>query len=230
MRRTIELVVNGVRHTVNADPDRTLLTILRDELDLTGAKYGCGEGQCGACTVIMEGVAVRSCRMPAAASAGRHITTIEGLEENGRLHPLQQAFLETGAMQCGYCTPGMIVSGVALLRKNPNPDDDQIAQAMQGNLCRCGDYPRIVAAVHLAAQKMKRRARPLNRNATNSWRALPTASRSIAGRFSKPWAGASWSCLSTPARRRRSPARDAAEAGPLHKRSAPGFTSIRTEP
>jgi aerobic-type carbon monoxide dehydrogenase small subunit (CoxS/CutS family) len=158
MRRTIELVVNGVRHTVNADPDRTLLTILRDELDLTGAKYGCGEGQCGACTVIMEGVAVRSCRMPAAASAGRHITTIEGLEENGRLHPLQQAFLETGAMQCGYCTPGMIVSGVALLRKNPNPDDDQIAQAMQGNLCRCGAYPRIVAAVHLAAQKMKRRA------------------------------------------------------------------------
>ncbi|PYT16995.1 MAG: ferredoxin [Acidobacteria bacterium] len=158
MRRTIELVVNGARHTVNADPDRTLLTILRDELDLTGAKYGCGEGQCGACTVIMEGVAVRSCRMPAAASAGRHITTIEGLEENGRLHPLQQAFLETGAMQCGYCTPGMIVSGVALLRKNPNPDDDQIAQAMQGNLCRCGAYPRIVAAVHLAAQKMKRRA------------------------------------------------------------------------
>jgi aerobic-type carbon monoxide dehydrogenase small subunit (CoxS/CutS family) len=155
MPRTIEIVVNGAHHTVDADPDRTLLTVLRDELDLTGTKYGCGEGQCGACTVIIDGLAARSCQTRAAAVGGRRITTIEGLEQHGRLHPLQEAFLETGGMQCGYCTPGMIVSGVALLSKNAGPSDAEIVQAMQGNVCRCGAYPRIVAAVRLASSRMK---------------------------------------------------------------------------
>lgn len=156
MPRTIELVVNGARHAIDAQPDRTLLSVLRDELDFTGTKYGCGEGQCGACTVMIDGRAARSCQTRAAAAAGHRITTIEGLEENGRLHPLQEAFLEIGALQCGYCAPGMIISGVALLRKNPKPDDAAIARAMQGNVCRCGSYPRIVAAVRLASQRMRK--------------------------------------------------------------------------
>ncbi len=158
MPRTIEIVVNGTRHTVDAEPDRTLLTVLRDELDLTGTKYGCGEGQCGACTVMIDRLAARSCQTRAAAAAGRRITTIEGLEERGRLHPLQEAFLEAGAMQCGYCTPGMIVSGAALLKKNPKPDEAEIIQAMQGNVCRCGAYPRIIAAVRMASAKMGAKA------------------------------------------------------------------------
>ena len=158
MAHTIEIVVNGARRLVDAEPERTLLTVLRDEIDLTGTKYGCGEGQCGACTVMIDGLAARSCQTRIAAVAGRRITTIEGLEEHGRLHPLQDAFLETGAMQCGYCTSGMIVSGVALLNKTANPSDAQIAQGMQGNVCRCGAYSRIVAAVRLAAQKGKRQA------------------------------------------------------------------------
>jgi aerobic-type carbon monoxide dehydrogenase small subunit (CoxS/CutS family) len=156
MPRTVDLLVNGMRHPIEAEPERTLLTVLRDELDLTGTKYGCGEGQCGACTVMIDGLAARSCQTRAVAAAGRRITTIEGLEEHGRLHPLQEAFLEVGAMQCGYCTPGMIVSGVALLNKNENPSDQEIVRAMQGNVCRCGAYARIVAAVRLAAKKMKR--------------------------------------------------------------------------
>ncbi|HWZ34214.1 MAG TPA: (2Fe-2S)-binding protein [Bryobacteraceae bacterium] len=158
MPRTIEIVVNAVRHSIDPKPDRTLLSVLRDELDLTGTKYGCGEGQCGACTVMIDGLAVRSCQTRAAAAAGRSITTIEGLEQHGRLHPLQEAFLEAGALQCGYCTPGMIVSGAALLARNPNPSESEIMQAMQGNVCRCGTYPRIVAAVKLAAQNRKRSA------------------------------------------------------------------------
>lgn len=158
MARTIDLMINGAAHSIDAEPERTLLTALRDELDLTGTKYGCGEGQCGACTVMIDGLAARSCQTRAAAVAGRHITTIEGLEQNGRLHPLQEAFLEAGAMQCAYCTSGMIVSGAALLAKNANPSDVEIVQAMQGNVCRCGAYPRIVAAIRLAAEKMRRRA------------------------------------------------------------------------
>jgi aerobic-type carbon monoxide dehydrogenase small subunit (CoxS/CutS family) len=153
----IELVVNGIQHSVDVDPERTLLSVLREELDLTGSKYGCGEGQCGACTVMIDGLAARSCQTRAAATAGRRITTIEGLEEHGRLHPVQEAFLEAGAFQCGYCTSGMIVSGVALLRKNPNPNEAEIIQAMQGNVCRCGTYPRIVAAMKLASQISKGR-------------------------------------------------------------------------
>jgi isoquinoline 1-oxidoreductase alpha subunit len=140
---------------VNADADRPLLSVLRDDLDLTGAKYGCGEGQCGACTVLVNGSPVRSCITTVGAVASRPIITIEGLERNGRLHPLQEAFLEAGAMQCGYCTPGMIMSGVALLRKNPNPTRDQIIRAMEGNICRCGTYPRILTAIMKAAKTMK---------------------------------------------------------------------------
>jgi aerobic-type carbon monoxide dehydrogenase small subunit (CoxS/CutS family) len=154
----IDLQINGAKHSIDAEPDRTLLTALRDELDLTGTKYGCGEGQCGACTVMIDGRPARSCQTRAAAVAGRHITTVEGLEEHGRLHPLQEAFLETGAFQCGYCTSGMIVSGVALLAKNSNPSEAEILQAMQGNVCRCGAYPRIIAAIKLASDKLRRSA------------------------------------------------------------------------
>jgi aerobic-type carbon monoxide dehydrogenase small subunit (CoxS/CutS family) len=158
----MEIEVNGLRHTFDAQPDRTLLTLLRDELDLTGTKYGCGEGQCGACTVLIDGAPARSCQTRAGALNGRRITTIEGIAQHRTitrdlvLHPLQEAFLEVEAMQCGYCTAGMILSGVALLKKNANPDDAAILQAMQGNICRCGTYPRIVAAIHLAAANIKR--------------------------------------------------------------------------
>jgi len=158
MSRTMDLLVNGVRHTIDAEPDRTLLTVLRDELELTGTKYGCGEGQCGACTVMLEDRALRSCQTKVSVAAGKRITTIEGLEEHGRLHPLQEAFLEHEAMQCGYCTPGMIVSGAALLKRNSNPSEQEIAQAMQGNVCRCGTYPRVVAAMRSASRKIGGRA------------------------------------------------------------------------
>ena len=160
MAQVTELYVNGTRRRVSASPERSLLSVLRDGLDLTGAKYGCGEGQCGACTVLLDGAAVRSCITRVSAAEGKHITTIEGLERNGELHPLQEAFLETGAMQCGYCTAGMIMSGVSLLAQNASPTDGEIAHGMQGNVCRCGTYPRIVAAVRLAAkiQKTARRA------------------------------------------------------------------------
>lgn len=150
----MNLVVNGVRHAVEAQPERMLLTVLRDELNLTGTKYGCGEGQCGACTVLLDDRAARSCQIRLSAAAGKKITTIEGLEENGKLHPVQEAFLEIGAMQCAYCTPGMIVSGVALLRRNPHPSEAEIVQAMQGNVCRCGTYSRILSALGLASAKM----------------------------------------------------------------------------
>jgi aerobic-type carbon monoxide dehydrogenase small subunit (CoxS/CutS family) len=160
MAQVTELHVNGTKHRVNASSGRSLLSVLRDDLDLTGAKYGCGEGQCGACTVLLDGQAVRSCITRVSAAAGKRITTIEGLERDGALHPLQEAFLETGAMQCGYCTSGMILSGVSLLAQNASPSEAEIVHGMQGNICRCGTYPRIVAAVRLAAlhQKTMRRA------------------------------------------------------------------------
>jgi aerobic-type carbon monoxide dehydrogenase small subunit (CoxS/CutS family) len=148
----MELVVNGRRRTSSSDPERPLLYVLREEFDLTGAKYGCGEGQCGACTVLLDGEAVRSCRVPAKLAQGKQITTIEGLEHDGKLHPLQEAFIELDAMQCGYCTPGMIVAGAGLLKKNPHPTEAEIKRTMQGNICRCGTYPRIVEAVRMAAQ------------------------------------------------------------------------------
>src|SRR5579872_3176012 len=153
MAKVTELRVNGTRRKVDADSDRTLLSVLRDDLDLTGTKYGCGEGQCGACTVLIDGQSAHSCRVKVGTAAGHEITTIEGLESHGKLHPLQDAFLEVGAMQCGYCTPGMIVAGAALLKKNPHPSADEIVRHMQGNICRCGTYPRIVAAIQLAAKR-----------------------------------------------------------------------------
>jgi aerobic-type carbon monoxide dehydrogenase small subunit (CoxS/CutS family) len=155
MATKIELQVNGIRRPVEAEPGTMLLSVLRDQLNLTGTKYGCGEGQCGACTVLLESRPVRSCITRAEAAAGKSITTIEGLERDGRLHPLQEAFLSAGAMQCGYCTAGMIMSGVGLLASNPNPGEAQIKQSLEGNVCRCGTYPRIVAAVRMASQAMR---------------------------------------------------------------------------
>ncbi len=149
----MELRVNGQNFRVPDAPERNLLTVLRDELDLTGAKYGCGEGQCGACTVLIDGMARRSCITPLKSVAGKQITTIEGLARDGRLHPLQQAFLDADAFQCGYCTPGMILSGVALLESSRNPKPEEIVQRMNGNVCRCGTYPRIVAAIRMAAAR-----------------------------------------------------------------------------
>ena len=155
MPKITELQINGTRLRFDADSDRSLLSVLRDELDLTGSKYGCGEGQCGACTVLIDGQATRSCITNVGAAAGKKITTIEGLEKNGRLHPVQQAFLEADALQCGYCTPGMIMSGVALLARNTNPTEQEVLRFMEGNVCRCGTYPRIVTAIRKAAQAMK---------------------------------------------------------------------------
>lgn len=146
------LHVNGSEMAVNVEPSRMLLSVLRDDLDLTGTKYACGEGQCGACTVLADGAIVRSCRTPVQAVANKQITTIEGLEQDGRLHPVQQAFLDQNAFQCGYCTAGMIMMATGFLRKTPQPTDAQIRQAMNGNICRCGTYPRIVEAVKMAAK------------------------------------------------------------------------------
>jgi aerobic-type carbon monoxide dehydrogenase small subunit (CoxS/CutS family) len=155
MLRITELHINGSKSRIDAESDRSLLSVLRDDLDLTGSKYGCGEGQCGACTVLIDGQATRSCITTVGAAAGKKIATIEGLEKDGRLHPIQESFLEADALQCGYCTPGMIMSGVALLAKNPNPSEQEIVQFMQGNVCRCGSYPRIVTAIRKAARAMK---------------------------------------------------------------------------
>ncbi len=146
----IQLLINGSKRALQVDPQRSLLSVLRDELGLTGAKYGCGEGQCGACTVLVNGEARRSCITKVADAAGKPILTIEGLAQNGQLQPLQQAFLDADALQCGYCTPGMIMAGVALLNRNPQPADAEILRAMDRNICRCGTYPRIVAAVRRA--------------------------------------------------------------------------------
>lgn len=153
MANPIKLHVNGTVYTVNADPQTTLLSALRDQLDLTGTKYGCGEGQCGACTVLMDGHPRRSCITPVSTAIGRQIVTIEGLEEHGHLHPVQEAFLAEEAMQCAYCTAGMILTAVAFLKANPMPTEADIRRGMEGNICRCGTYPRIVAAIQRAAQK-----------------------------------------------------------------------------
>lgn len=153
---TLTLLVNGTERKAEAEHDEPLLSVLRTGLGLTGTKYGCGEGQCGACTVLIDGRAVRSCRMPAEAAAGKKIVTIESLAQNGKLHPIQQAFLEEEAFQCGYCTPGMIMAAHALLMASPRPTDEEIIQYMNGNICRCGTYPRIVAAIHRAAGGVKK--------------------------------------------------------------------------
>jgi len=148
---TIRFTVNGKQRVVETESDRPLLEILREDLGLTGVKYGCGEGQCRACTVLLDGRPVNSCLTPARAAAGKKILTIEGLAANGKLHAVQQAFVEEGAMQCGYCVPGMILAAVALLERTPRPSEAQIMTGLNGNLCRCCGYPRIVAAVRRAA-------------------------------------------------------------------------------
>jgi aerobic-type carbon monoxide dehydrogenase small subunit (CoxS/CutS family) len=149
---TIRLTVNGRPYTVDAELKTSLLTVLREHLDLTGSKYGCGEGQCGACTVLIDGKAQRSCVTPVGSISQRQITTIEGLASGEQLHPVQEAFLDAEAMQCGYCTSGMIMSAVALLRRNPSPKESEIIAFMDGNVCRCGTYPRIVSAIQKAAK------------------------------------------------------------------------------
>ena len=150
---TVTLTVNGKKKTITTDPGRPLLDVLREELHLTGAKYGCGEGRCGACTVLMDGKRVLSCVTPVAQANKKSITTIEGLARGDSLHPVQQAFLAEGAMQCGYCTPGMILTAVALLEKNPNPTDEEITTAMNVNLCRCNGYTKILNAVRRASKE-----------------------------------------------------------------------------
>ena len=150
----MDLVVNGQRRQLDVDPQRTLLFVLRNELDLTGAKYGCGEGQCGACTVLIDGVPRRSCITSVGTVEGQEITTIEGLADANRLHPVQESFIKSDAMQCGYCTPGMILESVAFLRRHPAPSEVEIKQALQGHVCRCGAYNRIVSAVQTATRTM----------------------------------------------------------------------------
>ena len=151
---TIHVGINGRFVTVDADPQTTLLALLRERLDLTGTKYGCGEGQCGACTVLIDGRAQRSCVTSVASVAQKQITTIEGLASGEKLHPMQEAFLEEGAMQCAYCTSGMIMSAVALLNRNYHPTRNEIVNFMNGNICRCGTYSRIISAIQKAANAM----------------------------------------------------------------------------
>jgi aerobic-type carbon monoxide dehydrogenase small subunit (CoxS/CutS family) len=158
MAQPMEIEVNGKRYAVNYPPDTPLLYVLRDELGLTGTKYGCGEGQCGACTVLMGGAPRRSCQIPVSAAMAKRITTIEGLEKGGKLHPVQQAFLDAGAFQCAYCTSGMVMSSVGLLQTNANPSQTEIVQFLQGNICRCGTHPRVIEAVQHAAKMMQERA------------------------------------------------------------------------
>jgi aerobic-type carbon monoxide dehydrogenase small subunit (CoxS/CutS family) len=149
-----QITVNGQEHTVDTQPDRPLLDVLREDLHLTGTKYGCGEGQCRACTVMLDGKPAISCLTPIRTAAGRKVKTIEGLKTGERLHRVQQAFMDEGAMQCGYCTPGMILRTVALLEIHAKPTQEQINDALNGNLCRCCGYSRIVAAVEKAAQEV----------------------------------------------------------------------------
>lgn len=150
-----ELQVNGTARPTDADANRSLLSVLRDDLGLTGAKYGCGEGRCGACTVLIDGRAVRSCNTRVESAAGKKVKTIEGLAVGEKLHAIQEAFLAVGSMQCGYCTPGMIMSAVELLSKNPAPTREEIIRGMNGNVCRCGTYTRIIVAIEMAAKAMK---------------------------------------------------------------------------
>lgn len=152
----LTLLVNGTERKVEAEAGEFLLSVLRNRMELTGTKYGCGEGQCGACTVLIDGKAARSCQVPLSEASGKAITTIEGLAPAGQLHPVQAAFLEAEAFQCGYCTPGMVMGAAALLASNAKPGKDEIVRQMSGHICRCGTYPRILAAVQRAASKMKK--------------------------------------------------------------------------
>ena len=153
MADRIRLTVNGKERSVESDPQRLLFEVFREDLQLTGTKYGCGEGQCRACTVLLDGRPVTSCLTPVATAEGKEIVTIEGLAAKDGLHPVQQAFLDAGAMQCGYCVPGMILTAAALLRRHPDPSEREITEALNGNLCRCCGYRNIVAAVRLAAER-----------------------------------------------------------------------------
>jgi aerobic-type carbon monoxide dehydrogenase small subunit (CoxS/CutS family) len=152
MSATVQFTVNGRPQRVTTDPRRTLLDVLREDLDLTGTKYGCGEGQCRACTVLLDGQPVRSCQTEMAEVGSRQIQTIEGLASDGNLHPVQAAFVREGAMQCGYCVPGMILATVALLKRNPAPSKAQIIEGLNGNLCRCCGYVNLIKAVQAAAR------------------------------------------------------------------------------
>jgi carbon-monoxide dehydrogenase small subunit len=156
MKQKIRLRVNDNYRELKVDLSRTLLEVLRDDLGLTGAKYGCGFGECGACTVLVEGKPASSCLTLAVSVDGKEITTIEGLELNGQLHPIQQAFIEQGAVECGYCTPGMILVAKALLDENPNPNETEIRDYLKGNLCRCTGYVKIIEAVKAAASAMNK--------------------------------------------------------------------------
>jgi isoquinoline 1-oxidoreductase subunit alpha len=151
MAKVTSITVNGKRSSVDVDPDVPLLSVLRDHLDLTGTKYGCGEGRCGACSVMMDGKLTRSCVTPVAKSNGKRITTIEGLANDGKLHPLQEAFIKADAMQCAFCTSGMIMAASALLSRNRRPSREEIVSFMNRNVCRCGVYQRIVEAIEIAA-------------------------------------------------------------------------------
>ncbi|MHC4404781.1 MAG: (2Fe-2S)-binding protein [Planctomycetota bacterium] len=155
---TVKLSVNGQEKTITTDSERSLLDVLREDMSLTGAKYACGEGQCGACSVLMDGKRVLSCVTPVSRADKKTIVTIERLAKDDALHPVQEAFLEEGATQCGYCTGGMILAAVALLEENANPTDQEIAEGMNGNICRCNGYPKIVSAVHRAAKEMRGRS------------------------------------------------------------------------
>lgn len=155
-RITVSMTVNGVPYEVDVKPNQTLVHLLREDLGLLGTKCGCEEGECGACTVIMNGRSVTSCLVPAVQADGADILTIEGLSEGEELHPIQEAYVEAGAIQCGFCTPGFVLSTLALLRRHPYPTEEQIREGLAGNLCRCTGYQKIFDAVHLAAEKMAR--------------------------------------------------------------------------
>lgn len=155
MKQLMEFKVNGERYEVAVEPNRTLLEVLWEDLYLTGTKMGCNEGDCGACTVIIDGMAVCSCLLLAVKAKGKDIFTIEGLASNGRLHPIQQAFIDHYAVQCGYCTPGMIMSAKALLDENPDPTEEEVRRSLQGNLCRCTGYVKIIEAIMAAKDNMK---------------------------------------------------------------------------
>ncbi|MDP9412343.1 MAG: (2Fe-2S)-binding protein [Actinomycetota bacterium] len=159
MHKSVEICVNGATQRICTDPEKPLLFVLREDLGLTGAKIGCGEAECGVCTVLVGGEPIRSCVTPVRDVAGKKVLTIEGLAEGEDLHPLQQCFVECGALQCGYCTPGMIMSAVGLLRREPEPTTEEIVAHMQGNICRCGCYPRIVRAIEQAAGVLHARER-----------------------------------------------------------------------
>ena len=151
-KKLIELKINGDLHEVAIDPRRTLVEVLREDLDLTGTKESCGDGDCGACTVLMDGKPVNGCLVLALEAQGKEIITIEGIAKNGHLHPVQQAFIEHFAIQCGFCTPGMIISSVSLLKRNPHPTEDEVRKAIAGNLCRCTGYVKIVEAILATAE------------------------------------------------------------------------------